>query len=122
MDLFHVRIRIGISGSHSVRDTCKSAVLNVYIFQIFRVSGIMRGRGTAKFRQVNPTKFTQTGKIPQNSLKIVPNTCWYNIFRASRIMRFFSLQIMHYFLANCAPKILNYAQIMQIAQYFLAKN
>ena len=28
----------------------------------------------------------------------------------------------NYFLANCAPKIPNYEQIMQIAQYFLAKN
>ena len=30
----------------------------------------------------------------------------------------FFQQIMHYFLANYAPKILNYARIMRIAQYF----
>ena len=41
-----------------------------------------------------------------------------------RLCVFFFQQItcMHYFLANCAPKIPNYAQIMQIATYFLAKN
>ena len=28
----------------------------------------------------NPVKFTKTRKTPQNLLKIVPNTCMYNIF------------------------------------------
>ena len=40
-------------------------------------------------------------------------------------MRFFFQQIMRYFLANYAPKIPNYAQIMRIVQYctvFFSKN
>ena len=41
-------------------------------------------------------------------------------YRASRIMRFFQ-QIMQYFLGNCVPKIPNYAPIIRIAQYFVAK-
>ena len=33
-----------------------------------------------KVNPQNPVKFTKTQKIPQNSVKILSNTCLYNIF------------------------------------------
>ena len=30
----------------------------------------------------NPAKFTKTREIPQNSLEILPNACWHNIFES----------------------------------------
>lgn len=38
MDLFHIRIRLGVSRGHSVRD--KSTVLNVYIFRILKAVAV----------------------------------------------------------------------------------
>ena len=43
---------------------------------------------------------------------------WRYYFQGFQNYAFFFQQIMRYFLANYAPKILNYAKIMQIAQYF----
>ena len=53
----------------------------------------------------------------------VPTMCMYGNLDADLpgLCVFFQ-QIMHYFLANYTPKILNYARIMRIAQYFEAKN
>ena len=55
---------------------CKFVVASLYnvndAVHSIRVSDIWRGCGA--------TKFTKTCEIPQNSLEILSNTCWYNIF------------------------------------------
>ena len=33
-------------------------------------------------KSANPVKFTKTREIPRNSLEILPNTCWHNIFES----------------------------------------
>ena len=54
--------------------------------QILLLSGLLIFRAVAEpqisSKSANPVKFTKTRETPRNSLEILPNTCWHNIFES----------------------------------------